>query len=101
MGDSLFYKNKNDNLDPCFNPCEWNVSSPCFNVCGTKTRKRNSDIDNLDMYNKINRMREDMDQSIKIHKLRKECKELIKSRPQKKSPYPRKKWSTGVKGLIK
>ena len=31
-----------------------------------------------------------MDQSIKIHKLRKECKELIKSREQKKSSSPKK-----------
>ena len=52
---------------------------------------------NSDMYYKIKMMKEDMDQSIKIHELRKECKELIKSREQKKSSSPKKK-AHGSKG---
>ena len=73
--DFINYENKNDILDPCFNSCEANVGSPCFNSYHLTGRERNSDVENSDMYFKIKMMKEDMDQSIKIHKLRKECKD--------------------------
>ena len=75
MEDFLLFENKNYNLDPCFNSCEANIGSPCFNSYDPSERERNSDVDDSDMYFKIKMMKEDMDQSIKIHKLRKECKD--------------------------
>ena len=96
----FFFENKNFNLDPCFNSCGVNVGFHCFNAYDPNAREKNSEVENSDMYYKIKMMKEDMDQSIKIQKLRKECKELIKSRNQKKSSFP-KKWPTDVKGLIK
>ena len=69
--DFINYENKNYILDPCFNSCEANVGSPCFNSYHLTGRERNSDVENSDMYFKIKMMKEDMDQSIKIHKLRK------------------------------
>ena len=90
MDEYFFFENKNFNLDPCFNSCEVNVGSSWFNSSNPNAREKNSEVKNSDMYYKIKMMKEDMDQSIKIHKIRKECKELIKSREQKKSSSPKK-----------
>ena len=52
MDDFLFFENKNYILDPCFNSCEANVGSPCFDSYDPNARERNSDVENSDMYYK-------------------------------------------------